>query len=53
MIPAKGFLLVFASGKDIQDITELHTNFKIKQSGEVLFLSHSNQVISTSRKIMD
>ncbi|MFT5834685.1 MAG: hypothetical protein ACI97N_002325 [Cognaticolwellia sp.] len=47
MIPAKGFLLVFASGKDIQDITELHTNFKIKQSGEAIFLSYSNQIIST------
>lgn len=46
-IPAKGFLLIFASGKNIVDGTELHTNFKIKQSGETLFLSNANQVIST------
>jgi len=39
-IPAYGFLLLFASGKDIYDITELHTNFKIKQSGENLILSN-------------
>lgn len=47
IIPSKGFLLIFASGKNILDTTELHTNFKIKQSGEALFLSNSNQVIST------
>lgn len=46
-IPAKGFLLVFASGKDILDTTELHTNFKLKQEGEPVLLSLSNQTIST------
>jgi len=37
-IPAKGFLLVFASGKDTAINGELHSNFKIKQSGEYLYL---------------
>lgn len=47
VIPAKGFLLIFASGKNSQNVTELHTNFKIKQSGEAIYLTQSNQVIST------
>ncbi len=37
-IPAKGFLLVFASSKNRYG-TELHTNFKISSNGEALFLS--------------
>ena len=37
-IQPKGFLLIFASGKDILDINELHTNFKIKSSGEIIVL---------------
>ena len=40
-IPAQSFLLVFASGKNRLDTNELHTNFKIKSSGEELFLSNS------------
>jgi hypothetical protein len=39
IIPAHGFLLIFASGKDIYDIEELHTNFSIAAEGEALFLS--------------
>ena len=38
-VPAKGFLLVFASGKDAVISGEIHTNFKLKQSGEFLYLS--------------
>ena len=29
-------LLIFASGKDVTDIAELHTNFKIDREGEYL-----------------
>lgn len=35
------YLIVFASGKDIYVSEEIHTNFKIKQSGEDLILSNS------------
>ena len=38
-ISAKGFLLVFASGKNTVISGEIHTNFKLKQSGEFLYLS--------------
>lgn len=41
-IASHDFLLIFASGKDIHDITELHTNFKIKQSGEELAIYNPN-----------
>ncbi len=45
-IEAHGFLIVFASGKNILDANELHTNFKISSSGESLFLSNNfGQVI--------
>ncbi len=37
-IPAKGFLLVFASGKN-RKTTPLHTNFKVSASGEFLLVS--------------
>tara|TARA_B100000700_G_scaffold329065_1_gene449135 strand:+ start:311 stop:2656 length:2346 start_codon:yes stop_codon:yes gene_type:complete len=42
------FLLVFCSGKNVHANNELHTNFKIKQSGESLFLSNSNGVVISS-----
>ncbi len=35
------FLLIFASGKNILNTNELHTNFKISSSGEQLFLSNN------------
>lgn len=35
------YLIVFASGKDVLFSEEIHTNFKIKQSGENLILSNS------------
>jgi hypothetical protein len=38
-IPAGGYLLVWASGKDVvYNNGEVHTNFKIKSSGEEIFL---------------
>lgn len=39
VIPANGYLLIFASGKDKFQDSELHANFKISQSGETLILS--------------
>lgn len=45
-IPSRGYLLIFASDKNILDTTELHTNFKISCGGEELFLSNdSGEVI--------
>tara|TARA_B100000575_G_scaffold94823_1_gene75563 strand:+ start:1371 stop:3704 length:2334 start_codon:yes stop_codon:yes gene_type:complete len=45
----QNFLLIFCSGKDILDINELHTSFKINQSGEQLFLvNNKKQIISST-----
>jgi len=39
LIPAKGFMMIFSSGKDsIFNNEEFHTNFKISSSGEKLYL---------------
>jgi CotH protein/lamin tail-like protein/type IX secretion system substrate protein len=38
VIPAKGFILVFASGTGINEHEELHANFKISSDGEVIAL---------------
>jgi len=40
------FLIVFASGKDRYDPAELHTNFKIKTSGEDLILNKPDTTIA-------
>src|SRR5690625_696890 len=40
-IPAQGYLLVWASGKDRVDGQELHTNFRINAAGELLLLSNA------------
>jgi len=45
VLDSKEFLLVFASGKDTINQNELHTNFKIKNSGEHLLLSNQFGVI--------
>jgi len=37
ILPKKGFLLIWASGKDLQG-EELHTDFKLKKSGELITL---------------
>jgi len=42
IIPPQGFLIVFASGKDVYNPEELHTNFSIDAEGEALFLSDNN-----------
>lgn len=47
-IPSNGYLLIFASDKDRYDSNELHTNFKIKQSGEALFLRNQNADLISS-----
>jgi hypothetical protein len=38
-IPSDGYIVVFASGKDKAVGAEFHTNFKLKASGETLFLN--------------
>lgn len=47
-IQPKGFLLIFASGKDIRNGDELHTNFSIAQSGEQLTLTDNWRNVSSS-----
>jgi len=47
-IPAKGFLLIFASGENLHNLIELHTNFKISKDGESLYLSNQNKQIIDS-----
>nr|NQU90971.1 lamin tail domain-containing protein [Bacteroidota bacterium] len=44
IFPGK-FLLIFASGKDRYDTTELHTNFKLNAEGEYLILSNPDTVM--------
>lgn len=41
-IKAKSYLIVFASGKNIVNNGEIHTNFKLSSSGEVISLSDSH-----------
>jgi hypothetical protein len=46
IITPHSFVLVFASGRDISQSNQtLHTNFKIKSSGEKLYLSKAVEVI--------
>ena len=45
-IPSEGFLIVFLSGKDRSySGSELHSNFKLKSTGEYLILSNNQGVI--------
>ena len=45
-LPARGFLVVFASGKDRTSLTNrLHTDFKLKNEGEYLALSAPDGVV--------
>ena len=45
-------IVVFASGKDLDDPNELHTNFKVAKSGEYLALVHSDgQTISQALQL--
>jgi hypothetical protein len=53
VIPPQGFLVVFASGKDIYNPEELHTNFSIAAEGEAIFLSNNNgELIDQTDAIM-
>ena len=46
IIPSQGFLVVFLSGKDrSMSGNELHTNFKLKSSGEYLIISNNQGVV--------
>lgn len=46
VIQSNNFLLIFASGDDvISPNQQLHTNFKIKQTGEPLFLTNSDGLV--------
>jgi len=45
IIPAKTYLIVFASSKNRNNPNELHTNFKISSGGEELYLSNNSNVI--------
>lgn len=47
-IPAFGHLLIFASGKDRPSASELHTSFKLSQSGETVRLYDPNLVLVDS-----
>jgi len=47
VVPAKGFLLVFASGKDRKTIP-LHTNFKVSASGEFMTIADPSGAIIDS-----
>ena len=42
VIKSKSYLLVYASGLDKYENEEIHTNFKLSSSGEVLSLSDTN-----------
>lgn len=42
IVPPKSFVLVFASNKNIQSLTNLHTNFKLDSSGEYIVLTKPN-----------
>lgn len=44
-LPAKGFLIVWASGKDRVSAEALHTNFRINAQGESLLLSDADGVL--------
>lgn len=44
-IPPNGFLLVFASGKNVLNVNEPHTNFKISSEGEEIYLSNSAGIL--------
>ena len=45
-IKPKGFLVIFASGKDRVISGEIHTNFAINQMGEPLLISHPSLEVS-------
>ena len=44
-IKSKGYLVVFASGKDKCNETECHTNFKLSEEGEIITLTSPSKSI--------
>ncbi len=51
-ISAGGFLVIFASDKNLLDPEELHTNFKLSSSGETVYLiDDTGQLIDASQLI--
>jgi len=47
-IDAGQYLLIFASSKNKLEVSNLHTNFKIKSEGESIFLSNTEGIIVDS-----
>ncbi|MFC1537853.1 CotH kinase family protein [Candidatus Latescibacterota bacterium] len=47
-IPPKGYVIVYASGKDRASIANIHTNFKISADGETLVLTDPGDVLCDS-----
>ena len=47
-VPARSYLLVFASGKDKVQSGQAHTNFKIAQDGEAVYLCRPNGAVVSS-----
>lgn len=52
-IPPHGFIVVFASGKNRYDTSELHTNFSISSSGESLILTNPQGIILDQSTIVE
>lgn len=50
IIPAKGFLIVFCSSKNVEFNGELHSNFKLSASGETAYLSAPSGVLLSKIK---
>ena len=50
IIPARGHLLIFASGKNYSDGVDLHTNFRISADGEKLFLTNNQGILIDSTR---
>lgn len=52
VLPAEGFILVFASGKDKINSLFLHTNFKISSDGEAMYLfSYTGELLDSTDPI--
>ena len=53
IVPPNGYILVYASGQKNLLNSELHANFKIKKSGEPLYLSDANGVLISSMSAVE
>lgn len=45
VIPAHGYLIIFASGADIVTETEIHTSFKLSADGERVVISFGGEIL--------